>query len=374
MSLVNNMLFRALRTVGEVKETSKFVVVVPPEGTSYYPVLLHCDYKNISKATHELCKYILECGTPPIVVITEGNQASIAASVAAYLEANELAPLFNGILSMNNERFGFINGFGTYWNNLPFQLEEDLAHIKFLGKYPTVGNGFAEALGQGFNKPVVSTHFVGAEQDYLDIKEFLACLSQEYPTYNYREELEKKPGNFIRPAEKRCVCCGKAGDNLCWKHPVQGLLCPTCIRKMRNRKGGISIVNWYRLAMELKVERINTHTSNTLNAWRKEPVCPTCGTKLSAKDFGEYHCDACGDTVWYKNSHYYRIIDSVGGKFVQKISDDGKTLVGSWPLRTAPELRTCEQCQSLAVNFTTRYEESTGTTWVVCKRCVSQGH
>ena len=373
MSLVMNKLALSLRPFGEVEQTSKYMVIVPPVGTEYYPVLLHCDYKNISQATHNIVKYLLECGTPPIVLITDGNQASIAASVASYLEVNEIVPLFNGILSMNNERFGFLQGFATYWNNLPFQLEERLAHIKFLGKYTNVGNGFAETLGQMFNKPVVSTHFVGAEQDYMDIKEFLACLAEEYPEYNYQKGMDF-PGNFTRPnTDKRCVCCHKTGNDLQYFHAIQGNLCPTCIRKMRNRKGGINITNWYRLAVELKVERMNTSTANTLALWKKEPVCPDCGGKLTSKEYHEYHCDACGRTVWYKNKHYYRIVENLGTQFVQKISDDGKSLAGSWPLMKAVELMTCDECRKVVIDFTTRYEANTNTTRVVCKRCVSKG-
>ena len=101
--------------------------------------------------------------------------------------------------------------------------------------------------------------------------------------------------------------------------------------------------------------------------------CPDCGGKLTSKEYHEYHCDACGRTVWYKNKHYYRIVENLGTQFVQKISDDGKSLAGSWPLMKAVELMTCDECRKVVIDFTTRYEANTNTTRVVCKRCVSKG-
>lgn len=389
MSLMTNQLAQTLRPIGEVEKTSNFMVIVPASGMDYYPVLLHCDYKNITRATHELLKNLVEIGPSPIVVITNGNQAKIAVEIASYLAANELVGLFNGVLSMNNERFGFLQGFATYWNNLPFQMEEALASTKFLGKYTDIGNGLAETLGSLFDVPVISTHFIGAEQDYLDIKEFLSVMSTEYPTYSYKDSIHLSPQNFTRPRDdNRCVCCHKTGDNLGFFAKIQGKLCPRCIRKMKNMPGGVSIFNWYTLGMELKAERMNSNTANNLRAWQKEPICTECGTKLTAKGHHEYHCDACGTTLWYKNMHYFRIrtiygteklaggktIDVVVGRHVHKISDDGKSLVGSWSLDKCPELVTCSDCGKLCVDFSTQYEASTNTTRFVCKKCLSQNY
>ena len=373
MSLVNNIYAQVLRPLGEVSTTPKFVVFVPPAGADYYPVLLHCDYKNISKATHNLLKHILEGGIPPIIVITEGNQVNIAMDVISYLRANEIDKLFNGVISMNNERFGFLHGFSTFWDNLPFQLEEDLAHIKELGKYTHVGNGFAEAIGSLLNKPTISTHFCGCEQDYMDIKEFLSVMSSEYPDYNYTKAADK-PGNFKIPASKnRCKCCHKRGDNLVYFATIGGKLCPTCITKMKERKGGVNVFNWYRLGVELSVERINSRSANLRRMWQKTPTCTECGGKLTPQGFSEYHCDACGHTLWYKHNYYYRIVEYLGKKFVHKISDDGKSLAGSWPLIKGTELIECDECRHVAVEYTAKYEVSTNTTRLVCKRCRAKG-
>ena len=190
MTLTTHELARQLKPIGDVEQNSRFMVIVPCEGFDYYPVLVHCDYKNITRATHTLVKHIVENGASPIVVITYGNQANIGVEVASYLQANELVGCFNSIISINNERFGFLQGYATYWNNLPFQLEEKLASVTFLGKYTDVGNGLAEYLGSVLNKPTISTHFVGSEQDYLTVYEFLGILSEEFPGYFFRAALE----------------------------------------------------------------------------------------------------------------------------------------------------------------------------------------
>ena len=385
MTLITHELARQLKPTGDVEQNSRFMVIVPREGFDYYPVLVHCDYKNITRATHTLVKHIVENGASPIVVITYGNQANIGVEVASYLQANELVGCFNSIISINNERFGFLQGYATYWNNLPFQLEEKLASVTFLGKYTDVGNGFAEYLGSVLNKPTISTHLIGSEQDYLTIYEFLGILSEEFPGYNFRTALEKLPQNFTRPKDaSRCVCCHKKGDNLSYFASINGKLCPTCRRRMQERKGGVCIVNWYRLGSELKIERINSRTANNLNAWQKEPVCLECGSKLTAKEHHEYHCDVCGATAWFKNQHYYRIVTTYGqakvdgngkkvdvvlGRSVHKISDDGKALVGSWALRNSPELIECSSCGKPCVDFVTHYEQHTNTYVQVCKDC-----
>ena len=121
MTLTTHELARQLKPSGDVEQNSRFMVIVPREGFNYYPVLVHCDYKNITRATHNLVKDLVENSAPPIVVITYGNQANIGVEVASYLAANNLTSCFNSIISINNDPDAPINTIADYVINGPIE-------------------------------------------------------------------------------------------------------------------------------------------------------------------------------------------------------------------------------------------------------------
>lgn len=353
-----------------------FRIFVPIENTEYSPCLVHINYKSVDEKLHKfLTDWLNNDCILPIVVATNGNKAATAIKVAQVLKDEGLDSAFHSILSVANPQQGFLQGYSSRWDNLPFTLEEQLAAVTCFGKYSNVANCFAEALGTIFDdKPVVSTHLFGGDSDKRTLLEFVDILSQPQTGYSYKSSM--KIGSFKRPdlgrTDKKvvCACCGKDIKPLRWFAQIQGKLCPVCVGKMKAMKGGISILNWYRVGFELKHERMQTHTANILNMWDERPKCSYCGNK-EVVDCGnhEFLCKKCGNITLYKYGYYFIKRLNLGQIWVDKIDKSRRRLVGSWPIASSSEAVVCDNCTKLAVDFKVISDTSTNSKQHLCVPC-----
>lgn len=374
MNLSNDPKVHSLAPYAEVVQTSTFVLFIPHSGMSYSPVLLHIDYKDICNSTHKLVRQFLDAGPLPLVAITYGNTAESAASLVKYLRKEDLLDTFNGILSISNEDIGFLDGFATTFDNLPFSLEEKLHDCFMMGKYSgnNIGNRVAEAIAAMENKPAVTCHLYGKDGDLDVLNRAVEHMSVQYPTYNYIANMSL-PAPARPPRKEGCMCCGHQSRKLRNFYKIQGNLCAACAQKMKDL-GGVDLVNFFTVQSNLNAERAQTHKANYLAKLRKVDTCPSCEGELEYLGHHEHICADCHKRVWLKRGFLYSITQRLGQDWVYKYNAEHTALVGCWPITDNNEVVKCSYCGGYHVDYTSLYDYKTNSTAFMCTSCKINGN
>lgn len=352
---------------GENIVTSSFQMMLPNPGEEYTPVLLHCDMKDLSDEAYGVLKDIYTKEVPPLILLTYDRNPKDDAVIIDYITNNDLGGLFDATVSIHNEDLGFQDGYGTLFNNLPFQLEEKLDAQVEWGKLVNVGNKTAEAIGSIFNKPVISLNVIGRFDDVSRLEGIMNCIEQ-YPDYNYSNSITQ-----FNPKKTKdvCVCCGKRRSPLKFFYKIQGHLCQACETKIK-QEGEVNILNWYKVGLALKKEREQTRKANIKQNVRALSVaCPVCGSELRPRGYHKFFCPHCKELMWVKGKYTYRVEYTLGKSLVYQYNDAGK-LMDSFAVSLTngrSEIIHCEICQNVSPDYV-RISMENDSPALVCKECL----
>lgn len=340
---------------GKIEAFANYILFTPEEGTTFCPCLVHVNYKDLDEYVFETIKEVLSSDNPPLMLFTYGNSFANVSSLINSWKQEGLHEAINAVVSIHNDQMGIFDGWGTFYDNLPKELEILLDEELNNGKYIGVGNKLAENIGCILNKPVISFNFIGNDNEY-DLLNNVINFIPEFPEYDYNKEITNwQP---IATREDTCYCCSKRRGPLKFFYRLQGFLCPVCEKKVK-AKGVVNLKNFLEVGAELQQQRSDTRRSNLRQVLNKHKhTCLSCGGELTYVDHHKYVC-GCKKIWWIKQSMMYEIRRELNKDFVYtySIRNTGYIkLIRTQPVTSYSAITWCDICQTMGISNTSIHQ------------------